>query len=273
MNVSRWTRNAAAGAVAVLLALTAGCGSAGSGPAGSGAESAGSSPSPSSSSRAAEASLTTNDIGDRLTTAQKKAGSYAFEVTTTVSGQSTTGTGEASVKGEQPAVHTHMDVQGSSMEVILVNGLIYLKSPMLKTDKPWLKVDPNDKTGMGALFGQLGGASDPTRNLAAMFKASKVTNEGSERMAGVDTTHYAVVLPSAALVETMKFPKEMAQLLPPELHYDVWVDGDDLIREFDSTLAVRSVKTSTSITFDHYGEPVSVAAPPASQVTTTSPLG
>lgn len=280
MNVPRWTRPLAIGSTAALLVLTAGCGSSGSGttdPSSSATASSSPKSSPSSSSTASTpaepANLTTSDIGEKLTSAQKRAGSYAFEVTTTLSGQTIKGSGEASVKGAKPEVHTTMDIGGSSVEVVLLDGFIYLKSPLFKTDKPWLKVDPKAKTGVGALFGQLGGASDPSQNLAAMFKASKVTRAGAEKVGDVDTTHYTVVLPRAALADALNYPPEVVRLLPPTLTYGVWVDDDDLIRKFTSTIQVQNQKSTTVVTFDKYGEPVSISAPPGGQITTKSPIG
>lgn len=280
MNVSRWTRSFAIGSTAAVLALTAGCGSSGPGKSDSSSSSTPSSsetPSPSSSSTASTpaepTNLTASDIGKKLTAAQKGAGSYAFQVTTTLSGQTIKGSGEASVKGAKPEVHTTMDIGGGSVEVVLFDGFIYLKSPMFKTDKPWLKIDPKAKTGVGALFGQLGGASDPSQNLAAMFNASKVTRTGSEKVGGVDTTRYTVVLPRAALANALNYPPEVVRLLPPKLTYGVWVDADDLVRKFASTLKVQNQKSTTVVTFDKYGEPVSISAPPAGQITTKSPIG
>ena len=279
MNVSRSTRTLAAGSVAALLALTAGCGSSGSATGDAASRSASSSPGSSSSSTASQTpgsesvGLTTSNIGPKLVAAQKKAGSYAFQITSSVSGQSIKGSGVASLKGAKPAVRTNLDLHGSHVEAILRDGLIYLKSPVFHGDKPWLKVDPKSKTGLGALLGQLGGAGDPSRNLDALFKASKVTRVGSEKVGGVDTTHYSVVVPRAALADAMGYPQQLVKLLPPTLTSQIWADSDDLVRKLESAVTVKGEKSTTVVTFDKYGEPVSVAAPPAGQVTTKSPLG
>jgi hypothetical protein len=263
-------------AAAAALALTAACGSAGSG-SGSGSGSVGGTGSGSGaghgSTAASGAGLTKADFGSSLQAAQKKAGSYTFVITTSTDGKSTKGAGEADVSQSTPRVHTTMDVAGSAIETIVTGGFYYMKAPMLHTAKPWLKIDPNAKTGMGALVGQLGGNSDPSRSLGAMFGASKVTKVGSEKVGGVDTTHYTVVLPRSALVSAMKYPAQIVNLLPRTLNYDTWVDGDNLVRKVTSDLTVQGHKTTTEITFDHYGDPVSITAPPASQTTTTSALG
>jgi hypothetical protein len=56
----------------------------------------------------------------------------------------------------------------------------------------------------------------------------------------------------------------------PTIPVTVWIDGQSQVRRMDMTLDVTtqgmSVKTSTSTEFFAFGEPVSIAAPPANQV-------
>jgi hypothetical protein len=269
---TRIVRTVGVAAAAAALALTAACGSAGSG-SGSGSVGGTGSGAGHGSTAASGAGLTKADFGSSLQAAQKKAGSYTFVITTSTDGKSTKGAGEADVSQSTPRVHTTMDVAGSAIETIVTGGFYYMKAPMLHTAKPWLKIDPNAKTGMGALVGQLGGNSDPSKSLGAMFGASKVTKVGSENVAGVATTHYTVVLPRSALASAMKYPEQIINLLPKSLTYDTWVDGADLVRKVTSNLTVQGHRTTTEISFDHYGDKVNIAAPPASQTTTTSALG
>lgn len=258
-------------AAATALALVAACGSASSSGTSSGTRGhAGTTGTRGSTS---STKLTRSDFGSLLQKAQKKAGSYTFVTTTSTDGRSSRGTGEADVSQSTPRVHTTMDVAGSTIETIVVGGSYYLKAPMLHTSKPWLKIDPNAKSGMGALVGQLGGNSDPAKSLGAMFGASKVTKVGAAKVGGVATTHYTVVLPRSALASAMKYPRQIVNLLPRSLTYDTWVDGKNLVRKVTSALTVQGHRTTTEITFDHYGEPVTITAPPASLTTSTSTFG
>lgn len=274
---TRLTRPATAVLAAGLLVLTAACGGSGSGTT---ATSSGStSPSPSAESTDSgttgdvAALLTRSDLGSKIRDAQQKAGSYTFTITTALGGRSSKGSGEASISGDQPSVHSTMETPGGAVETVLVDGLYYLKSPMLRSDKPWLKIDPKAKTGMGALIGKLGGNGDPSKSLGALFDASKVTKAGEESIGGHDTVHYKVVMPRAALAKAIGYPASVVQMLPKELVYGLWVDGDNLVRKIESSLTLQGQTTVTTIMFDHYGEPVSIKTPPASEVTTKSPLG
>jgi hypothetical protein len=280
MTISRTARTLGLGSAAALLALTAACGgtsSAGSSSTGSSrassSSSTSSSPSASDSASTSDAALTTSDIGQKLVAAQQRAGSYTYRLTTTSKDVTTKGSGEVSTAGGRTAVHSTLGVEGQTVEVILSDGLYYLKAPFLKSDKPWLRIDPKEKTGLGAVLGQVSGSSDPGRSLAAMVDASRVTKVGAEKFGSVDTTHYRVVLPREALVKSLGMSAQLAALLPAELTYDLYVDADDLVRRYSSTTTVQNITSDTTVTFDDYGKPVSISAPPAAQTTTKSTLG
>jgi hypothetical protein len=116
------------------------------------------------------------------------------------------------------------------VQALLVDGLFFLRSPQF--GPRWVKIDPRAKTGLGALVGQFGANSDPSRILKAMDSAATVTKRGSEQVDGVDTTKYHVVLPRKALA---------------------------------------GQSSTTTITYSEFGHPVSITAPPAGQTTTKVP--
>lgn len=262
----------AVGLTAALLTTTAACGGSQESSGGSsGGSDASSSSSSSAGSEASATPLTASDIGQRLSSAQKKAGTFSFDVTTDSGGQQVEGTGKADISGAQVASDVTLDVGGQQIQAIATGGVFYFKSAIFKTAKPWLKIDPSAKSGLGSVLGQLGANADPSRALAALGKASKVTAGGSKQIDGEQTTRYDVVLPTSALGSTLGYPETLLKELPDNLTYRLYVDGDDLVRRQDSSLTVRGTKVDTSITFDDYGEDVSVTAPPAGQVTTTAP--
>ena len=56
--------------------------------------------------------------------------------------------------------------------------------------------------------------------------------------------------------------------------FDVWVDGDQLPRKIKLTTPPGSKLTmDTTMTYSNFNEPVSITAPPASEVTDGSKLG
>ena len=269
----------AAPAVATLLVL-GGCGSSDSGSdAGSSSSDSSASPSQGSDEGSGEdsgdaagsgAELTKADFGDRVYAAFQDAGTLAFTITTTGAGSST-GEGQADLSGDQVASKVSQEVQGvGKVEAIVVDGLFYLKSAQLSGEK-WLKIDPNAKDGLGALIGSLGANSDPSQLLKVMSQATEVTAEGQEEVEGTETTKYHVVLPRKAFASTLGDNPQVTQMLPQQVEFDMWVDGDDQLRKATYELAVGGQKTGSTVTYRDFGEPVSIEAPPASQVTTKSP--
>lgn len=266
--------------VASLVLLT-GCGSSEEGSSGGSSDSSSSSSgsteesegsgSGSGSEQAAEP-LTKADFGDRIYAAFKEAGTLSF--TLEQGGSSTAkGTGQADLGGDQVASEVTTEAPGiGTVDAVVLDGFYYIRSAQLSGEK-WLKIDPRAKDGLGALLGALGGNSDPSKLLQVMNQASEVTAEGQEEVDGVETTKYHVVLPRKAFASTLGGDPRITQMLPEQVEFDMWVDGDDLVRKQVSELAIGQQKTSTTLTYSDFGKPVDIEAPPASQVTTKPPAG
>lgn len=257
----------------VSLVVLTGCGSSEEGSSSGGSSSSGSSSSEESgsteTSEAAEP-LTKTDFGDRIYAAFQEAGTLKFEIEQT-GAASSTGSGEADLSGEEVASRVSQEVQGAgTVDAVVLDGLFYVKSAQLSGEK-WLKIDPKAKDGLGALVGSLGGNSDPAKLLKVMNQASEVTAEGQEEVGGVETTKYHVVLPRKAFAATLGDNPQVTQMLPEQVEFDMWVDGDDLVRKQVSEITVAGQKTGSTITYSGFGEPVEIEAPPASQTTTKAP--
>lgn len=265
---------------ATALLLLSGCGSSGGsndGKAGADA-SRSSTPKPgapssdhTSSSNQNAAALTRGDFGSRVYAAFHKAGTLHFELTTALGSVRSSGSGEADLRGSKVASSVVQKLPGGLGEVsaVLVDGLFYLKAPQF--GPKWIKIDPKAKSGLGALVGQFGANSDPSRILKAMDAAATVTPTGTEQVDGVKTTKYHVVLPRKALIDALGIDARIDSLLPAKVEYDMWVDGDDLVRKQVSTLKVAGNSGTTTISFSKFGDPVSIKAPPARQTTTQAP--
>lgn len=216
--------------------------------------------------------FTKEDFGTRMVEAQQEAGSYRMELTQEVAGQSSTTTGEGVIHDDGTDVHTKTEAGGETSETILVDGFFYLNVPSLGAEKPWLKIDPNAKTGMGALVGQLGGNSDPQKLSEAFSKAIALEATGDvEEIDGVDTREHQVSLPSSVLTTELGMPKELAAAMPETIEYSIWVDEQDLMRKMVMSMEVMAQQSETEILFTDYGADITIEAPPADQVTTKEP--
>jgi hypothetical protein len=156
-----------------------------------------------------------------------------------------------------------------SAEVVYEDGTVYLKPDGLAAmlgeslGTPWLKVSAQD----GALGGLLpGGAELPTvepQELLEKLRAEgiEVTQVGTEDVRGVSTTRYAAQIPADA-----------GSLGGPAATVDAWIDGDGLVRRITIAASGDTPFTVDAELYD-LGEPVSISAPPADQVTDLGDLG
>jgi hypothetical protein len=187
---------------------------------------------------------------------------------------------------------TDMTAAGKSMggmEQRLVGRNMYMKMPMLSTlgggasAKPWIKLSLDEigkQSGMNIdELLQQSRQMDPVQN-TKMLTASKDAREvGKETVGGVETTHYTgtyrmedgIAKLSPELRETYR--KNIVSSGMDNMHFDLWVDGQQLPRQLKMTSDQTAEGTLTmTMKYRDYGKPVQVAAPPASQVTDFSEL-
>lgn len=215
------------------------------------------------------AELSAADFYPSVMAAMQEAETFTFEIVTEAAGQAQTMTGQARFGDD--GVQMHASGSGAqAMELILVDKSMYMKSADLGTGDKWLKIDLSDPN---SLFGMLGKATDPAVMLKAMEAPEKLELVGSEELDGVATNHYRITLDPAQYLDAMDFPAAMTEMLPKELVTEMWVDADDLPRQFEQTMEVPGMgggKPSTSTTrgtYSDFGTDVEIEAPPASEVT------
>jgi hypothetical protein len=172
-------------------------------------------------------------------------------------------------------------------------AIIYMRLPALTRvmpgGKPWIKIDLNalgKRAGIDlSQFTQL--ATDPSRMVDWLRTVSgDVTTVGTEKLDGVDTTHYR------ATVDLSKYPdlvpadqREAVQRAVDQLtkaaHLSsfpvhVWVDEDGLVRQvravLTETIQGQTVNVVTTERFYDFGTPVDIQLPSESQVTDISTL-
>ena len=201
--------------------------------------------------------------------AMREAETFNFQTVSESGGQSQT------MEGQARFADDGMEMKASStgaqpMELILLDKMMYLKSPDLGTGDKWLKVDLSDPN---SLFGMIGKATDPEVMFKAMEAPKKLELVGTEEVDGVETNHYRITLDPAKYLAAMEFPAAMADMMPKELVTEMWVDGDDLPRKFSQTLEVPSAaggkptSTTSEGTYSDFGTDVEIEAPPADEVT------
>ena len=201
--------------------------------------------------------------------AMREAETFNFQTVSESAGQSQTMEGQARF-GDDGVEMKASSTGAQPMELILLDKMMYLKSPDLGTGDKWLKVDLSDPN---SLFGMIGKATDPEVMFKAMEAPKKLELVGTEEVDGVETNHYRITLDPAKYIAAMDFPSGMADMMPKELVTEMWVDGDDLPRKFSQTLEVPSAaggkptSTTSEGTYSDFGTDVEIEAPPADEVT------
>jgi hypothetical protein len=228
---------------------------------------------------------------EALDKASKKTGDItSFRATlstsTVVSGQPTDLKGKLAfrlkpkpaMKFDVPTITT-AGKTGKGFSEILADDGVYLKIPALanQAGKPWVgfslsKLSAATGIDVQGLANQ-GRQVDPSLN-AKMFTASKdVHSVGKETVGGVSTTHYqgtftlADALAKLGADEKAEAQKLFGQTGIDKLDFNLWIDGKQLPRKISlATPPGAKVQIKTAMNYVAFNVPVSIKAPPQSQV-------
>jgi len=207
--------------------------------------------------------LTAGDFVPRLVAAQRKAGTAHLEgsVSAGSAGQiELDGDLRLDAANAGARVTMSMAMLGQGVEAILLDDELFVKIPGMSSSKPWLKIDlssgPLASSGLGAL------------NMGSMLKgmqgALSIKPKGQESIDGIDTTRYAVTVNAAKALAAQGLGS-LAPSTGKSIVYNLWVDSDDLVRK----LAADSKSFSLQMQLSDYGSPVTIEAPPPSEIGTS----
>lgn len=146
-------------------------------------------------------------------------------------------------------------------EIRLVDGVFYIKLPML--GKKFIQFDLDDPSNP---FGTLLTDQLDPRSMFDSFERGlrNVTFVGEEDVDGESMDHYQVTVDSSALLEQAGQATD-GMSLPKNITYGMWFDGSGLFRQMRVDLGTTT--GGLEVHYDQWGEPVSIEAPPSSEVT------
>lgn len=219
--------------------------------------------------------------------AKARSSTMQMRTVTTVPGAgSVVATGRGSQRGQSVKLTMSTSVAGVSttMDVLGLfergTFVMYMRAPLfgaqLPAGKQWVRFDLSRQgSNLGIDFSSIVGSSQA---LAPLWHGLVSTKRlGSETVAGVPTTRYrAVVDYHRAATKLPEFAKQVATIERltgtrfGKVTSDVWVGRDGYVRRFRTVTptVVQGVRAKSvqSITYLAYNTPVSIAAPPPSQV-------
>jgi hypothetical protein len=197
--------------------------------------------------------------------------------------------GDMKFAGARSAVRMTMTLPSlGDMQMVMVEGTVYLKLPSdlagmmgAGSTKPWVKVDLDASDPTAKSLGSaadLAGQSDPSALIEQIKSAGTITKVTQEQIDGEQTTHYAITVDAKKLAGTMPSDDTQKQALSAlgvtTIPFDVWVDSADLPVRVVTRIAYpdptggQSQEVAMTANYTHWGQPVSITAPPADQVGT-----
>jgi hypothetical protein len=206
----------------------------------------------------------------------------AADITVSVAGKSIPAMGSAA-----PA--------GSVAEVRFVGSTLYATFPdvaFLSGGKPWLSYTLPAKvssmlsgSGFAAAVAAINGA-DPSSLLKMLGQVSgSVTVVGHSDLNGVAVTEYQATIEASKVIaaaeakagalglpaaKVARAEALLAKIVPAgaTLPVEVWLDGQGHLRQAAASVSLLGISASVTVDLDHFGTPVNVVVPPASQVGT-----
>ncbi len=167
-----------------------------------------------------------------------------------------------------------MDVGGEQMQMIYLDKVMYMGGEtfaQMSGGKKWIKIDPKGtdpmSKQMAPMLAQIETSmANPVESLAAL-KDVKATVKSSDSSG----TTYSVTLTKAQLEEMSKSPggapgvsSDDLDALPATVTYDLTIGTDKLPQKMVMEVSGQKMEMA----FSKWGEPVSITAPPASEVGT-----
>lgn len=273
------SRLAAAGAVACLAATVAACGSAAPGGSSTGNSAASVSPKQ-AVLLAATSAAKVNTFSGTISlhgTYDESGTSGAIDMSGTMSGQLHPSLLFSANIGTFSAAGQNMGPMG---EVLTAKNL-YIKlgilTQMMHTGKPWIEMPISalsGKTGvnLGSLLSEAQNSS-PLTQTQMLAGATDVKKVGTSAVGGTPVTEYSGTISLAKAISALPastragLQQEISQAGISSASFDVWLDGQNQVKKEVIVEKGSAISETITVTMTSVNQPVTISAPPASQVT------
>ena len=194
--------------------------------------------------------------------------------------------------GDNVEMAMDMSLGATQISEVLIGDTLYMKIPALSAElggKPWAKVSLGTMGSLGSTLQSLVDSAkntDPAAQLQPLLASGDLKKVGTETVDGVQATHYAGTVDPATAFSSSQAAKN---LTPDQISQiksmlssagvttekiDVWVGSDGLPVAETITMTTAAGAEKIDLHMSGWGQPISVAAPPAGQVSDiTSMMG
>ncbi len=202
------------------------------------------------------------------TKATSDKGTYAIDADMSAAGQPMTMTGSVDATDQtNPKMTLKMTLGQQTMDFIIVDKSAYMQLPGVSGGK-YIKMSLEEMYAAGGGTGDFDKMLNPQGQLEAQQAAiDTITYVGEEADGGETLYHYTVVIdPMKALEATGQtaIPTDAATAMPEKMEYQYYLDSDKLTKR----AKIDDPQVSVDMRMKDYGKPVTITAPPTSQVTT-----
>ena len=182
--------------------------------------------------------------------------------TSSIGGMESVSEGVVDYTTTPPSSQMTVNLGGQSVEMVMIDGAIYMNMGEM-TGGMWTQMDEATAEASGA-------NADPLAQMR-MFQDAITGAElvGQEDVNGAQADHWKLTVDSAAIAGDAAG----AASLPDTIAYDVWLDGEGRFVKSLVEMDVAGQSTSTETTMSAFGEPVTITAPPADQITEMPSMG
>lgn len=148
---------------------------------------------------------------------------------------------------------------GQDQKMVIVDGKAYLGL----APKQYIEYDLSDPNSpLGSLTDQL----DPRAMIETFEEGlTRTAYVGEEDVAGEQMDHYAVTVDGKALLGDAEIPGASSSAAGEQVTIDLWFDQDGMIRR--QAMNLGAAGGTVELSYDSWGEPVDITAPPESQIT------
>ncbi|MGH3362592.1 MAG: LppX_LprAFG lipoprotein [Nocardioides sp.] len=179
--------------------------------------------------------------------------------------------GEMDYSGDAIAMDMTMEsgMTQEPLELVLVDNVMYLNMGQMSNGK-YIEYDLSDAKNLPPGMDQMAEQLDPLAAFDSMEAAlTSVTFEGDEDVDGDRLSHFELTMDTSK-IETMKEIPAQAGL-PKEVTYDLWLDGENRMRQMNMVMEMATKAEIDAKIFD-WGEPVEIEAPAKSEVVKAPPM-
>lgn len=195
-------------------------------------------------------------------------------------GQAITMTGDGDFRNNPNLGSFALSISGArnvTMREVMKDTTVYMSSDLfggqLPNGKTWLAMDIAKTTkAIGLDPSSLSSSQSPTQALTTLrASGGQVTQIGTERIDGVETTHYSAILDPKRLAKLNTALNKAYGATAAYQPVSVWIDDQDLVRKMQLAYSIvggtaPTTSAEMTMTFSNYGEPVAVDVPPSSTV-------